>query len=118
LSLHDIGQLPSHVSAVSTTLLPQLGEQSGSLFALHPPAQQPSLGPHSVICWCTHDALHVLAAPTRLSIVHATLSTHVVGQSPSQVSPDSVSALPHVGEQSESVFALHPGAQQPSLFVH
>ena len=32
----------------------------------------------------------------------------------SQVSPPSTTPLPQVGEQSESVFALHPAGQQPS----
>ena len=32
----------------------------------------------------------------------------------SQVSPGSTTALPQVGEQSESVLALHPAGQQPS----
>jgi hypothetical protein len=32
----------------------------------------------------------------------------------SQVSPFSTTPLPHFGEQSESVLALHPAGQQPS----
>ena len=32
----------------------------------------------------------------------------------SQVSPPSTTVLPQVGEQSESVLALHPAGQQPS----
>jgi hypothetical protein len=32
----------------------------------------------------------------------------------SQVSPGSTTPLPQVGEQSESVLALHPAGQQPS----
>ena len=43
-------------------------------------------------------------------------SSQVVGQVDfgSQVSPFSTTPLPHAGEQSESVLALHPAGQQPS----
>ena len=43
-------------------------------------------------------------------------SSQVVGHDDfgSQVSPFSTTPLPHEGEQSESVLALHPAGQQPS----
>ena len=49
-------------------------------------------------------------------MVQALPSLQVVGQVDpgSQVSPGSTTPLPQLGEQSESVFALHPAGQQPS----
>jgi hypothetical protein len=118
-SEHDVGQLPSHVSPVSTTPLPHVGEQSASEFALQPGAQQPSPLAHSDIGWNVHAALQLSAAPTRTSIVHDAPSVHAVGHdAPSQISPASTTPLPQVGEQSESELALQPGAQQPSPPVH
>jgi hypothetical protein len=52
--------------------------------------------------------------------VQAFPSLHEVGhdEGGSQVSPTSTTALPQLGEQSLSLLALHPGAQQPSPEVH
>jgi hypothetical protein len=49
-------------------------------------------------------------------MMQALPSLHEVGQDDagSQVSPGSTTPLPQVGEQSESVFAVHPAGQQPS----
>jgi hypothetical protein len=49
-------------------------------------------------------------------MVQALLSLQEVGQEDfgSQVSPFSTTPLPQVGEQSESLLALHPSGQQPS----
>jgi hypothetical protein len=49
-------------------------------------------------------------------MVQSLPSLQVVGQvdAGSQVSPGSTTPLPQLGEQSESVFALHPAGQQPS----
>jgi len=49
-------------------------------------------------------------------MMQALPSSQVVGQEEagSQVSPGSTTSLPQVGEQSESVTALHPAGQQPS----
>lgn len=47
-SLQSTGQLPSQVSPVSTTPLPQLAEQSESLLLVHPAGQQPSPPAHCV----------------------------------------------------------------------
>jgi hypothetical protein len=43
---HVAGQFPSHVSPGSTTPLPQIGIQFGSVFALHPDAQHASPARH------------------------------------------------------------------------
>jgi hypothetical protein len=49
-------------------------------------------------------------------MVQALPSLQEVGQEDfgSQVSPFSTTPLPQVGEQSESVLAVHPAGQQPS----
>jgi hypothetical protein len=49
-------------------------------------------------------------------MVQALPSSQEVGQDDgrSQVSPFSTTPLPQVGEQSESVLAVHPAGQQPS----
>ena len=49
-------------------------------------------------------------------MVQALPSSQEVGQEDfgSQVSPFSTTPLPHFGEQSESLLALHPEGQQPS----
>jgi hypothetical protein len=51
-------------------------------------------------------------------LVHAFASVQDVGQLPSHVSSPSVIPLPHDAEQLLSFVELHPGAQQPSPFVH
>ena len=50
-SVHEVGQAEagSQVSPTSTTSLPQLGEQSESLMALHPAGQQPSPATQAVM---------------------------------------------------------------------
>jgi hypothetical protein len=53
-SLHVAGQFPSHVSGLSTMLLPHTAGQSLSLFRLHPAAQQPSLFVHIEIVGNVH----------------------------------------------------------------
>ena len=68
---------------------------------------------------CTLDTLigsadNCSAEPTKISVVHALLSSQVVGQSPSQVSPNSMFPLPQVSEQSLSVEESQPPGQQPS----
>jgi hypothetical protein len=72
--------------------------------------------------------MHICPAGHDSSVVHAG-RTHWVpqqifpelqpaswGQLP-QFSPNSIVPLPHVGEQSLSLFALHPGGQYPSLLL-
>lgn len=113
------GHAPSQISGGSIVMLPQLGEQSVSVIALHPTAQQPSPDTHCVIGWNEHAALHELAEPTRLSIVHAEASLHAVGHEvPSQVSPVETTPSPHVEEQSASVARVQPAGQQPSPPLH
>src|SRR5262245_40382777 len=113
-SVQSAGQLLSHVSPDSTTPLPHEAEQSESLMALQPAAQQPSPPRHCVIAWCEHAALHDAALPVSVSMVQALPSVQSAGQLPSQVSPASTTLLPHEAEQSESLMALQPAAQQPS----
>jgi len=117
-SLQSVGQLPSQVSPVSTTPLPQLAEQSESLLLVHPAGQQPSPPTHWVTGWCVHAALHVEALPVITSWVHAFPSLQSLGQLPSQVSLGSTTPLPQVAEQSESVPEVHPAGQQPSPPSH
>jgi hypothetical protein len=70
-SLHDAAQAPglpavirrSQLSAVPTTLSPQITEQSESLAVVHPAGQQPSPDAHPVIGEETHRALHIAASP-------------------------------------------------------
>ena len=113
-SSQSVGQLPSHVSPFSTTPLPQTGWQSLSLFAFAPGGQQPSVLRGRVMGLWVHIALQRSVEPTATSDVHASASSQVAGQLPSQVSPRSTMRLPHTGWQSESLFALAPGGQQPS----
>jgi hypothetical protein len=115
---HVVRQFPSHVSPASTTLLPHTGMQLPSLFALQPDGQHESAPMHIVIGVNVHVTLHCPGVPVRVSVVHELPSEHVVGQLPSQISPVSTTPLPHIGEQSLSLFALQPGAQQPSPPVH
>jgi len=117
-SLHVAGQLDggSQVSPGSMTLLPQVAEHSASLFASQPAGQQPSPLEHVTTAVRTQATLQFSALPVVVSTVHALPSLHVVGQVPggSQVSPGSITPLPHVVEQSPSLFALQPAGQQPS----
>jgi hypothetical protein len=118
LSLHEVGQedFGSQVSPFSTTPFPQVGGQSESLLALHPVGQQPSPETQVVMAVWVQATLQVALLPVIWSVVQAMLSLQEVGQEDfgSQVSPFSTTPLPHLGEQSESVLALHPAGQQPS----
>jgi hypothetical protein len=99
-SSHDVAQLPSHVSPESTWPSPQRGAggaQSLSLLFMQPGAQQPSPLLQVVIGALTHLAVHVAAAPVSMSVVQTLLSSHELGQLPSQVSPGSTTPLPHFG---------------------
>ena len=64
-SITEAGQRAggSQVSPASTTLLPQTGEQSLSMLALHPGAQQPSPLVQTMIGVWTHCAVQVAALP-------------------------------------------------------
>jgi hypothetical protein len=106
----------SQVSPESTTLLPQVAEQSVSLALLHPVGQQPSPATQVVMALKLHATLQLLALPVIWSRVHALPSSHAAGQdvAGSQVSPESTAPLPQVAEQSESLPELHAAGQQPS----
>jgi hypothetical protein len=118
-SSHVAGQFPSQVSEGSTVPFPQVGEQSLSWLALQPGAQQPSPPVHVVIGGCVHCRLHCAAVPIKTSAVQLfPSSAQVVGQFPSQISPDSTTLFPQIGVQLSSLLALQPGAQQPSDAVH
>jgi hypothetical protein len=106
----------SQVSPSSTTPLPQIGEQSGSLLALHPAGQQPSPDMQVAIVLLLQTTLQLAALPVKASVVQAFPSLQLAGQDAggSQVSPVSTMLLPQTGEQSESLFELHPAGQQPS----
>jgi hypothetical protein len=120
---HDDGQFPSHSSPDSTTPLPHTGAQSRSVNELQPEAgQQPSLS----------MLLHVVTVPEsthwRWQPVPCSdravqpMFGHVVGQFPSQISPDSMTPLPQTGEQLLSFSELQllglGLGQQLSLLVH
>jgi hypothetical protein len=63
--------------------------------------------------------LQLAALPVMVSIVHALLSSQVVGHvlGGSQVSPAEITPSPHLGEQSLSLPMLQPAGQQPSSFA-
>jgi hypothetical protein len=106
----------SQVSPFSTTPFPHFGRQLASLLALHPTGQQPSPETQVVIAVWLQATLQLVLLPVMRSRVQAMPSSQEVGHDDfgSQVSPFSTTPLPHVGEQSESVLALHPAGQQPS----
>ena len=118
LSSQLVGQVDggSQVSPFSTAPLPQVGEQSRSVLALHPVGQQPSPPIQAVMAVWVQATLQVALPPVIWSVVQALLSLQEVGQEDfgSQVSPFSTTPLPHFGVQSESLLALHPVGQQPS----
>ena len=64
-SLQEVGQedFGSQVSPFSTTPLPQFGEQSESLLALHPAGQQPSPETQVVMAVWLQDTLQLALLP-------------------------------------------------------
>jgi len=64
------------------------------------------------------STLQFASLPVIVSIVQGSVSSQVVGQSPSQVSPGSTTPLPQKGEQSLSVAVVHPAGQHPSPSLH
>jgi hypothetical protein len=110
LSLHVVGQLPSHVSVPLTLPSPQNGfVQSLSPGAEQPLGQQVSPLVQTVSGALVHLTLQALAVPVRTSDVQALPSLQVVGQLPSQVSPGSTTPLPHGGGWQ----SMSPGRAQP-----
>jgi hypothetical protein len=75
-------------------LSPHEAEQSLSLALLQPAGQQPSPLAHASITVREQLTSQVSAEPPTRSCVHALLSSQE-GQSPSQVSPSSMTPLPH-----------------------
>jgi len=65
-SMHMVGQLPSQVSPISTTPLPQLALQSLSLVELAPIGQHPSPLMGVVMGMPIHSALQLAAEPDRV----------------------------------------------------
>jgi hypothetical protein len=105
----------SQVSPGSITPLPQLFEQSLSVLRVQPIGQQPSPPLHAVIGLTSQPAVHSGALPPVLTVRQALLLGHTGQRSGgSQVSPDSITLLPHLGMQSGSVVASAPEGQQPS----
>lgn len=117
LSLHEVGQFPSQVSAASTIPSPQVEEQSLSFADVHPLGQHPSLFVQAVRAVFVHWKEHVSTVPVNPSVVQALPSSHEVGQLPSQASPVSTTPLPQVFEQSASLAAEHPSEQQSSAVM-
>jgi hypothetical protein len=98
-----VGQSPSHRSPASRTPFPHFGWQSLSLFALAPGGQQPSPFVKLTIRVCEHTRLQLWADPTPPSSVQGFPSSQVRSHRPSQVSPSSITPLPHTGWQSLSL---------------
>jgi hypothetical protein len=90
--------------------------QSSSSAALQPAGQQPSPGTQDTMSLNSHRALQLAALPVRVSTVHRSLSSQLLGQVEvgSQVSLASMVPLPQVVEQSMSRVASQPAGQQPS----
>ena len=109
-----VGQLPSQISPASTTLLEQSGAQSLSLRLLHPVGQHPSPEVQAKMAVCKQSALQVDEEPINTSTVHAFWSSQLVGQSPSQTSPNSSILFPQLGWQSVSEIESQPLGQQLS----
>lgn len=106
----------AQVSPDVQTPSPQAAVQSASVETLHALGQQPSPPVHAVIASWEQARLQVDALPVVPSVVQAIPSLQVDGQDEggSQVSPDSTTPLPQVGEQSPSVVASQPPGQHPS----
>src|SRR5262245_4427793 len=93
--------LSSHCSPGSISPSPQVLGQSLSLVKFAPGGQQPSPLAGRVMGVCTQCAWQFV--PTNVSVVHTSVSAHVVGQAPgfpcamavSHCSPGSTTPLPH-----------------------
>jgi hypothetical protein len=84
-SLQLVRQLPSHVSAPSTTPLPQPA-QSWSFAKVQPDGQQPSFDWHAAIGAELQAAVQVAALPMRRSLVQVlpSLQSLAVGHAPGE----------------------------------
>jgi hypothetical protein len=106
-----VGQSPSHCSPFSLTPLPQTGAQSESLLALAAFGQQPSPLLAVVIAAAPHATLHICGEPWSLPGWQASTAGHDVLQLPSQISPESITPLPHETGQSLSLPEFAPVGQ-------
>jgi hypothetical protein len=112
----------SQVSFGWTTPSPQVDEQSGSVAAVQPLGQQPSLAALQLeMGVSTQVAEQSLLLPVSAVWRHAdSEGGQLVGQAPlpmailSQVSPGSTTPSPHVAGQSVSVACVAPDGQHPS----
>jgi hypothetical protein len=119
-----VGQLPggSHVSPIPTRPSLHAGAQSPSVSAVHPDGQQPSPARHPVMRMCEQLRVQASTEPPATSTVHASRSSHELGQAPglpavirrSQVSKAPTTPSPQMTEQSESLAVVQPTGQQPS----
>jgi hypothetical protein len=117
-----VGHKPSQNSPRSTTLLPQRGSQSLSLFALpRSGGQQPSRLIVCVIATCAQATLQLLAEPVGKSWVQGFPSSQDIAQGSSalpgsQSSPAAISTtpLPQLAEQSLSLSCEQLAGQQLS----
>jgi hypothetical protein len=91
----------SHNSPVSTTPLPQVGEQSLSLFELHPAAQQPS----PLIHWVMVTFLHP-EVESQESTVHLLLSSHEGAGPPTHFPSEHLSGVVQAFESSQEFVLL------------
>jgi hypothetical protein len=109
-----VGQFPSHISPVSTTLFPHRGGQSESLTLVQLAGQQASPFTHAVCMPAATQAAWQVPAPDS-ERSRQPFAGHVVGQveTGSHVSPDSTRPLPQPA-QSTSVAAVHPLGQHES----
>lgn len=98
-----VAQSPSQSSPFSLMPFPQTGAQSESLFALAPSGQHPSPLLAAVIVDVLHVTLHICGEPWSLPGWQASTVGHDVLQLPSQISPESITPLPHDTGQSLSV---------------
>jgi hypothetical protein len=112
----------SQVSFGWTTPSPQVEEQSGSVAAVQPVGQQPSLSALQLVMGVsTQEAEQASLLPVNVAWRQAdSEGGQLVGQAPlpaaslSQVSPRSTMPSPHVAGQSVSVACVAPDGQQPS----
>ncbi len=107
----------SQVSPASTTPLPQTTGQSPSSRLLQPAGQQPSPPLQSTMGSWLQARVHSAALPLAVSAVQASPSSQPAGQDSggSQVSPASITPLPHSSSGSTVTVKLRLTSWAPSL---
>jgi len=129
-SLHAFSQAPGAPAAIETSQVsfgwttpsPQVDEQSGSVAAVQPVGQQPSLAALQPAMGLSTQAAEQSSVLPVSAVWRQAESEggQLVGQAPlpaatlSQVSPGSTMPSPHVAGQSVSVACVAPDGQQPS----